>query len=185
MSRTADSSLSNRILDAAYDLLHAKGIEAVTLREVAAKAKTTTPTVYARFETKERLLMDVADRLRNELVAEVKQQPTLLKAAKRYLEFAMERPQDYKLTFELRWPAMFTPGPGVTWSRERFAELYGGKPDDYAQAVDCLWMELHGGADFMLKAPTRDIATGLFDSCLRSCAVIIENARLFANKKPR
>ena len=185
MSRTADSSLSNRILDAAYELLHAKGIEAVTLREVAAQAKTSTPTVYARFKTKEHLLMSVADRIRKEFVADITQQPTLLKAAKRYLELAINRPEDYRLMFEVGWPAMFTPQFGIVWSRERFAELYGGKPEDYAQVVDCLWMELHGGAAFVLLAPNQTIAADLFDSCMRSCALIIENARLFVPSKKR
>ncbi len=182
MPRVADASLSDKILDATYDLLHEKGIHALTLREVALQANTTTPTVYARYATKEDLLMSLADRIRHELVADFMQQPTLMKACRRYLELSMERPQDYKLMFDVGWPNMFTPQLGVLWSRERFAELYGGSANDYAQVVDCLWMELHGGASFLRKAPTPEISKHLFKSCLASCAVIIENAKLFSGK---
>jgi AcrR family transcriptional regulator len=182
LPRIADASLSDRILDATYDLLHEKGIAALTLREVALHAETTTPTVYARYATKEDLLLSLADRIRKELVAEIMQQPTLLKACRRYLEVAMERPQDYKLMFEVGWPNMFTPQVGITWSREHFAELYGGSANDYAQVVDCLWMELHGGASFLFKASTPALRKQLFESCLHSCSVIIENAKLFLDK---
>lgn len=179
MPRIADSSLSDRILDATYDLLHKKGVHALTLREVAKAAKTTTPTVYARFETKEALLMSIADRIRIEFVNDFTKQPTLLKACRRYLELAMERPQDYKLMFDVGWPNMFTPQPGILWSREHFAEIYGGSADDYAQVVDCLWMELHGCASFLQRKPAPEISKQLIKSCMTSCATIIENASIF------
>ena len=90
MPRIPDASLSDRILTSAYELLHKNGIEAVTLREVAMHAGTTTPTVYARFATKEDLLMTLADKLRLEFVNDFTKQPTVLKAARRYLELAIE-----------------------------------------------------------------------------------------------
>jgi AcrR family transcriptional regulator len=182
LPRVADASLSDRILNATYDLLHKRGIHAVTLREVAMRAKTTTPTLYARFATKEDLLLALADRARHELVSEITKEPTLLKACKRYLEVSIERPADYKLIFEVGWPKMFAPQAGIQWSRERFAELYGGYPKDYAQVVDCLWMELHGCAGFLLKASSPEVSKQLFKSCMYSCAIIIQNAKLFCAK---
>jgi AcrR family transcriptional regulator len=180
LPRIPDSSLSDRILTSAYELLHKNGVESVTLREVALHAGTTTPTVYARFATKEDLLLALADRLRLEFVDDFTKSPTVLKAAQRYLELAIERPYDYKLMFEVGWPNMFTPQRGIVWSRERLAEIHGGAPDDYAQVVNCLWMQLHGGASLLFNARTPEISKYLFESCMESCAVIIANSGLFA-----
>jgi AcrR family transcriptional regulator len=179
LPRIPDASLSERILASAYELLHKNGVESVTLREVAMHAGTTTPTVYARFATKEDLLMTLADKLRQEFVADFTKSPTILKAAQRYLELAIERPYDYKLMFEVGWPDMFTPQAGIVWSRERLAEIHGGSTDDYAQVVNCLWMQLHGGASLLQRAQTPEIRQYLMESCLESCGAILANAKLF------
>ena len=81
--------------------------------------------------------------------------------------------------FEVGWPSMFTPQDGILWSRERLAEIHGGSADDYADVVNSLWMQLHGGAGLLLRARTPEIAKYLLDSCLRTCAVIVANAKLF------
>lgn len=182
MPRIADVNLSDRILDAAYEIVEKQGAEAVTLRAVAKRAKTTTPTVYARFETREDLLLALANRLRLEFASEMMRQPTLQKAAESYLRQAIERPHDYHLIYEIGWPRIFhneADQPGITWTRERMAELHGGKPKDYVSVVECLWMELHGGAAFISKAPKSAIAKRFFRTCLRACELITENAPLF------
>ena len=185
MARLADANLSERILDVTYDLVCEQGIHAVTLRAVAILAKTTTPTVYARFATKEDLLLALANRVRNEFAAEIMRQPTLHKAAQRYLDHAIEKPHDYKLIHEVGWPKLFlkeSDQPGLTWVREHFAELYGGAPKDYVLIAHCLWMELHGGASFISRAPAAEVSKRYYKSCLRSCDIMIENARLFVVK---
>jgi AcrR family transcriptional regulator len=181
--RIADVNLSERILDAAYDLVKKQGIESVTLRAVAVKAKTTTPTVYARFATKDALLLALADRLRLEFAAEMMRQPTLHKAAECYLKHAVDNPHDYKLVYEIGWPKLFFregEQPGYEWTRERFAELHGGSAKDYSLVVETLWMELHGGAVFISKAPDSAIAKRFYKTCLRACDVITANAKLFS-----
>jgi AcrR family transcriptional regulator len=184
LPRIADVHLSDRILDAAYEVVKKEGIDAVTLRAVAVRARTTTPTVYARFKTKDDLLLALSQRLRLEFAGRLMQQPTLQKAAEFYLKEAVDTPDDYKLIYEIGWPKSFmkeSDQPGVIWTRERFAELYGGSPKDYALVVQCLWMELHGAASFISRAPNVEISKRLFRDCLRSCGIIISNARQFAN----
>ena len=139
MPRIADANLSDRILDAAYEIVKKQGAESVTLRAVAKRAKTTTPTVYARFETREDLLLALANRLRLEFATKMMQQPTLQKAAESYLRQATEHPHDYHLIYEIGWPKIFHNDgdqPGVTWTRERMAELHGGSPKDYVFVVN-------------------------------------------------
>jgi AcrR family transcriptional regulator len=180
--RIADANLSERILDAAYEIVKKLGAEAVTLRAVAVRAKTTTPTVYARFETREDLLLALANRLRLKFASEMMQQPTLQKAAESYLRQATEHPHDYHLIYEIGWPKIFHKDgdqPGVTWTRERMAELHGGSPKDYVFVVECLWMELHGGASFISKAPNSAVSKRFYKNCLHACDVIVANAPLF------
>jgi AcrR family transcriptional regulator len=185
MSRTADTTLSDRILDAAHELARTEGVDAVSLRKVALKAKTTTPSVYARFGTKEELLLAMANRSRLQFTGELVQQPTLQKAAIVYLQLVLDKPYDYRLIYDIGWPHLFmneADQPGVLWARERFAELHGGKPKDYALVVDSLWMVLHGGASFLLKAPKAAVSKRIHRNCLRACAVIIASARLYSKK---
>ena len=185
MPRIADASLSDRILDAAYELVKKHGAESVTLRAVALRAKTTTPTVYARFATKEELLLALANRLRLQFAEEMMQQPTLQKAAECYLREAVNKPYDYKLIYEIGWPKIFLKEddqPGVVWTRERIAELHGGKPKDYTSVVDCLWMELHGAASFISKSPNSATAKRFYKNCLRAVETITAHAPLFIPK---
>ena len=56
MPRIADPELPHRILNAADALWQSGGEEAVTIRGVATKAATTTPTVYSYYADREALL---------------------------------------------------------------------------------------------------------------------------------
>ena len=98
----------------------------------------------------------------------------------------IEQPNDYRLMYEFGWPKIFSneaDQPVVQWTRERLAELHGGKPADYALLVDCLWMELQGAATFLLSAPNSKVSKRLHKSCLSACSIIIANARLFVSPK--
>ena len=59
MPRKPNPHLETIILASALDLLDQEGMEAVTMREVARRAKTTTPTLYERFQDREALLWAV------------------------------------------------------------------------------------------------------------------------------
>src|SRR5215471_7951632 len=60
MPRTPNVSLEAKIIAAAMRLLDRGGEEAVTLRAVAKEAGTTTPTIYERFQDRDRLMWRVA-----------------------------------------------------------------------------------------------------------------------------
>ena len=52
MPRHRDARVEGNIINAAYDLLEKGGEQALTMRAVAKRAGTTTPTVYHRFKDK-------------------------------------------------------------------------------------------------------------------------------------
>jgi AcrR family transcriptional regulator len=65
--RPRDSAVDSRVLDAAWDLLHAKGFAGLTVDEVAERAGTAKTTVYRRWPTKDHLAVALAARLLGEV----------------------------------------------------------------------------------------------------------------------
>ena len=65
--RPRNSAVDSRVLDAAWDLLHAKGFAGLTVDEVAERAGTAKTTVYRRWPTKDHLAVALAVRLLGEV----------------------------------------------------------------------------------------------------------------------
>ena len=65
--RPRDGAVDSRVLDAAWDLLHAKGFAGLTVDEVAEQAGTAKTTVYRRWPTKDHLAVALAARLLGEV----------------------------------------------------------------------------------------------------------------------
>ena len=65
--RPRDGAVDSRVLDAAWDLLHAKGFAGLTVDEVAERAGTAKTTVYRRWPTKDHLAVALAARLLGEV----------------------------------------------------------------------------------------------------------------------
>ena len=65
--RPRDGAVDTRVLDAAWDLLHAKGFAGLTVDEVAERAGTAKTTVYRRWPTKDHLAVALAARLLGEV----------------------------------------------------------------------------------------------------------------------
>jgi AcrR family transcriptional regulator len=65
--RPRDSAAGQRVLDAAWDLLHAGGYAGLNLDEVAERAAVAKTTLYRRWPTKDHLVVAVAARLLGEV----------------------------------------------------------------------------------------------------------------------
>ena len=65
--RPRDSAVDSRVLDAAWDLLHAKGFAGLTVDEVAERAGTAKTTVYRRWPTKDHLAIAVGAQMLGEV----------------------------------------------------------------------------------------------------------------------
>lgn len=92
MPRKPDPDLERNIVDAALRLLEKGGLEAVTMREVAKAAGTTTPTLYERFTDREALVAAVTDVFRDRLVALLDQEDSLEQLGRKFLDFCQENP---------------------------------------------------------------------------------------------
>ena len=179
----ADPALEKRILDAARKLWHRGGEKALTMRAVAAAARTTTPTVYGRFRNKREIMRELRMLVRQELFEVLKTAEKPREICERYISFAFAHPYDYRLLTE-SWPlthAGVEPKPTSDLMKQRLAGLFGGKPGEYAGLTMALWAMLHGmvmlaisgRADKALQEEMRDAFLEAFDAL----AVSVQTSR--------
>ena len=100
MPRKADPNLERSIIDAAIRLLEKGGLEAITMREVAKAARTTTPTLYERFTDRDALLGAITDIYRDELGRRFDQDDSIEQMGSKFLEFCVEKPYAIELLIE-------------------------------------------------------------------------------------
>lgn len=87
MPRKPDPKLEQAIVDAALRLLEKQGVAAVTMREVARAAKTTTPTLYERFKDREALLEAITNVHRDNLMGTLSPNDSLEQAGAKFLAY--------------------------------------------------------------------------------------------------
>jgi AcrR family transcriptional regulator len=182
MPRVADERLEERILAAARRLWREQGEKGLTLRAVARAAKTTTPTVYKRFRNKEAILMALALRLRDELNADLFQSSSVEEIYRRYLAHAEANPHQYDL-FRLTWTELYAPDrprPGRVWAMSQMAARFGGRPEDYGEIIDTVFLLCHGTASLLIH-PARDSAAhdAMRQTCIRACDRIVQHIEIF------
>jgi AcrR family transcriptional regulator len=104
----ATAPTDQRILTAAWKLFAAGGIEAVSLRQVAAKVHVTPMAIYRHYADKDAvidaLVVDALDRWSDRLVAIDVDDPFdwLITAGDEFLEFALDEPRRFEAAFLLR-----------------------------------------------------------------------------------
>lgn len=177
MPRKADKRLEGRIVDAAYQLWSKGGEKAVTMRAVALAAKTTTPTLYERFQDKHDLLAFLRDRARERLYLALQPAKTTVEACRLGLQFTLERGNEY-LLLASDWAERLgskKPTPSYELIKAKLAGDLGGDPKDYSQLALGLIALVHGTAILLLaEGVDEKIAKELKGACLDACKRLIE-----------
>ena len=176
-----DKQLEERILTAARRLWREQGEKGLTLREVARAAGTTTPTVYKRFRNKEAIQFAMALRIRGELNAELFESSRLEDLYRRYLIYAEANPHEYEL-LRLSWPHMYSPDrsrPGRVWVLAQMAERFGGRPEDYGQLVDAMFLICQGAASLLAVEGDTAAHEAMREACIRTCDQMIQHVEIF------
>jgi AcrR family transcriptional regulator len=108
---TRRQSAREAIVDAAWDLVHAEGLAALSLRDLASRAGITTPTVYAYFDSKHAIYDAMFGRAATEFAdwmampVEATEPATVLVAtALRFVEFCTNDVARYQLLFQRTIP---------------------------------------------------------------------------------
>jgi AcrR family transcriptional regulator len=171
-----DKNLEERILKAAQRLWRTHGQSGLTLRAVARKAGTTTPTLYKRFRNKAALQLALAYRFREELTADLLASPTIEQAHRRYLAYVESHPREYDL-LRIFWGHFFTtPRPVRNWLIAQLAARHGGQPDDYADVYDGIFLLCHGTSTLLTVSPDKAVQKATREICIKVCDKLLENA---------
>ncbi len=176
-----DLHLEEKILKAAQRLWRSRGAAGLTLRAVAKEAGTTTPTVYKRFRSKEALRVALAERFRAQLNEFLFGSKTLEDVCRRYLQFAEEHRHEYELLLH-SWSDVFQPDipqPGKQWLIAKFAERFGGEPEDYARCFYLLVIFSHGAATLLSLSDDEHARQDIHSNFLALCDTLIQNSQLF------
>lgn len=179
-----DKQLEERILTAARRLWREQGEKGLTLREVARAAGTTTPTVYKRFRNKEAIRLALALGVRAELNADVFAASCLEEVYRRYLAYAEAHPHEYEL-LRLEWSQLYTPSrprPGRVWALAQMAARFGGRPEDYGQIVDALFLICHGACTLLTVKGEKEAQEPIREACIKTCDRIIEHIEIFRSR---
>ena len=107
MTRPANPELRETIIAEAEKVVRQRGHEALNMRELAKAVGITATTIYNYFASKTALIMELrvraAERLNVKVArAEAAKDPheAIPEVGRRYIEFAEERPNEYRLIFE-------------------------------------------------------------------------------------
>lgn len=176
-----DKQLEERILMAALRLWREQGEKGLTLRGVAHAAGTTTPTVYKRFRNKGAIRLALALRVREELNAAVFASLRLEEVYRRYLAFAEANPHQYDL-LRLSWAELYAPDrprPGRVWAMAQMATRFGGRPEDYGEIVDTIFLLCHGTSTLLTVAGHPAARDAMRETCIRACDRMMEHIEFF------
>lgn len=108
MSSTATgTSLREKILQEAVEIVQKNGVEGVTMRSLAERLGYSPATIYLYFRNKRELLQDLAlegfDRLAEAVEPSLRSADSadaILEGAKRYIDFGLANPEIYRLMFQ-------------------------------------------------------------------------------------
>lgn len=179
MPRHRDARVEGNIVNAAYDLLETGGENALTMRAVAKRAGTTTPTVYHRFKDKRDLAELVRERAVQKLVKAITPAESPEDTCERLLDFAITNRNLYRLVTS-DWAVRLgrsAPKPSFELIKKRLAERLGGQPDEHWEVAMALGALVHGTASMLLADGVEEsIAKNLRRICIQNCETLIEHA---------
>jgi AcrR family transcriptional regulator len=180
MPRKADEHLEGRIVDAAYELWSKGGEHALTMRSVAIKARTTTPTLYERFRDKHDLVAFLRARARQRMFEALQPANSAAEACRLGLEFTLTHGNEY-LLLTSDWAERLgrkEPMPSFEFLKAKLAEELGGAPADYARMAIALVAQVHGTAILLLREGVDVLIANEFkDACMEACQALIACGR--------
>lgn len=165
-------NLKAALLAAAFDLIQKKGIESLSLREIAQQAGVSHAAPYRHFKSKEDLLAALATESLQELTGAVRiavdQEPDaalrLRVAARTYLRYALANPARFELTFHAPFDREAYPAYVAAYTDslallakviESRGESQGAHRVESTLASDLIWASVHGISELGLAKRLR------------------------------
>jgi AcrR family transcriptional regulator len=177
--RAADPDLPHRILKAADTLWQARGEEGITIRGMAAAAKTTTPTVYSYYADREALLAALRAVAYLRFVAHLTKAADFQDLCERYLDYGERHARDYELLYGRAWGERVTPDAQSAEIAGFARELVKAGVEE-TRAMETAYpivMMLHSLVMSRLRRKPSALALKIRAACLAACVTLMENAR--------
>jgi AcrR family transcriptional regulator len=183
MARTLNPDLAPTLLAAAKALWNERGDAGFDLRTVAARARTTTATLYTRFDSRDDILRALRDECLAEFYERMQETGSIMELCSAYLDFAERAPRDYELMFGSRWQqrsSQFDLEHMIGRLVVRIdAEVHCASSATRDTALQ-VWLQLHGTATVRLssgdKKPSK-LWQQLRASCLSACETLVRTRR--------
>ncbi len=157
MPRKADPNLEKVIISAATRILDKHGMEAVTMRDVAQAAGTTTPTLYERFVDRDALLIAILDDAAFEMAARMKATRNLQGMCEVFLDYFVQFPNRLDLIHTV-WPQTVSTErerPTYDLAVERLKKQHGHTQKQAEELAQTLMATLLGTAMLMVGSGTK------------------------------
>ncbi len=181
MPRKPDSQLEARILNAAYKLWIEGGEHSLTMRAVAKAARTTTPTLYERFNDRRELLLALRTRAQQGLFEAIKAAPTIGEACRIALDYTVAHRHEYELIAK-DWAARLSrsdPTPSFDLLKQRLSEQLGGSPNDHLHLALALATLYHGASMLLLDEGIQpQAAAAVKSACIAATDALVVTGNL-------
>jgi AcrR family transcriptional regulator len=165
MTRTRDpaSSLKEACVQAAREVIAEHGVESLSMRDVARKLGISHQAPYRHFESRDHLLAEIMRRCFADFARHLDERPRtgnpeadLGAMGHAYLNYARQKPFEYRLMFGTPWPEPAQHPALVQHAvhafnllRDSLRAMHGHRPEQHAQAdreAMFIWSTLHGMA---------------------------------------
>jgi AcrR family transcriptional regulator len=165
------ASRRGEILEAAKKLFLEEGYQHATMRRIAAAVGVSPTALYLHFADKDSILMAIAEDFFSELLVRLEQtkagagSPMARHRAglRAYIEFGLDRPDEYRLTFQRRVlhaaPVGCAPAPAdrsFAILESAVADMVAAgvfRPIDPVLAAEVIWCTLHGVTSVLIDLP--------------------------------
>ena len=180
-SSNASESLPERCLDAAIEVISTKGLEALSLRDVARRLGVSHQAPYKHFKSRDHLLAEIIRRCLIGFADHLDQSGSSDDAAERmealgdaYIDYALGHPLEYRLMFGTPWPQIVLEEGIDAAARASFDVLCGRlgavRPDWSPEIVErhamFVWSSMHGIASVLESGSMRYLGMSDADQTL-------------------
>jgi AcrR family transcriptional regulator len=162
-SRDPASSLKEACVQAAREVIAEHGVESLSMRDVARKLDISHQAPYRHFESRDHLLAEIMRRCFADFAQHLDERPRtgnpeadLEAMGHAYLNYARQKPLEYRLMFGTPWPEPAQHPALVQHAvhafnllRDSLRAMHGHRPEQHAQAdreAMFIWSTLHGMA---------------------------------------
>lgn len=178
MARTPNPALATTLLAAARAIWLDLGEPGLNLRTLAARAGTTTATLYTRFRDRDDILRALRDDCLERFHSTMRQVFPVEVFCAAYLDYAEQNPRDYAMIFGPSWRDRSSPAD-IQQLLDRLiarvdAELHCG-PERARRTALQLWVVLHGAASERLNGPPGPLWPEIRSACLSACRLLLRH----------